>query len=196
MALVDGVVVVRGQGISERGASYQVWQEVLQVLTLHIQLSDKELGVLEAIRPGVAALLDRPYILPQEELDAQAARLHTLRVLREILLRVERPVLIILEDLHWADAESLTLLDQISSGVVGHPMLIVASYRIDEAPHLSHALPWCKRLRLDRLQRHEVEQLCKSIIGLPSPSPSLLDLLERETEGNLSSSQLRATQPQ
>lgn len=193
VALVGGVVVARGQGISEPGTSYQVWHEVLQVLTLHVPLSDRDLGVLEAIRPGVAVLLDRPFILPEEELDAQAARLHTLRVLREILLRVERPVLIILEDLHWADAESLTLLSQISSGVAGHPILVVASYRNDEAPHLSHSLPWCKQLRLGRLQRHEVEQLCKSIIGLPSLSPALLDLLERETEGNLSSSRFVAT---
>lgn len=50
----------------------------------------------------------------------------------------ERPVAVVLDDLHWADTTTLGLL---GGGVgVGAPILVVAAYRPDESEHLTETL--------------------------------------------------------
>ncbi|KUJ54426.1 transcriptional regulator [Streptomyces albus subsp. albus] len=62
----------------------------------------------------------------------------------------DRPVAVVLDDLHWADAATLELL---GGGVgVRAPILVVAAYRADESEHLTETLGSLARtapLRLD-----------------------------------------------
>jgi DNA-binding CsgD family transcriptional regulator len=50
----------------------------------------------------------------------------------------QRPLLLMLEDLHWADQESLDLLRYLARSADRHRLLLVATYRDDE---LTHAHP-------------------------------------------------------
>ena len=59
LALLEGVLVVRGQAISSGGTSFQLWQGVLPALVLHVELDALEASVLGAVLPGLA-LLERP----------------------------------------------------------------------------------------------------------------------------------------
>src|SRR5262249_32322981 len=47
-------------------------------------------------------------------------------------LTVERPLLLVLEDLHWADSASLDLLRFLAQGIDEMPLLLVATYRDEE----------------------------------------------------------------
>jgi predicted ATPase len=105
-------------------------------------------------------------------------------VLREVVERSRDPVLILLEDLQWADAESLALLAQVSADLASVPLLVVASYRDDEAPRLPADLPATQALRLERFDRRGVARLCASMLGPRAADDRLVDLVARETEGD------------
>lgn len=94
----------------------------------------------------------------------------------------------LLEDLQWADAESVALLAQVSADLsdpsAALPLLIVASYRDDEAPRLPPALPAMRTLRLDRLDQSRIEALCEAMLGPAGRDGRLIELVARETEGN------------
>ncbi len=84
--------------------------------------------------------------------DAAAGRFRLRQAVWNWLAAVaaDRPVAVVLDDLHWADAATLELL----GGGVGAqaPILIVAAYRADESEHLTDTLGSLARsapLRLD-----------------------------------------------
>ena len=80
-ALLAGVLVLRGQAISDGGTSYQLWREVVRELVLHIELRAQEAGLIEALVPDLAALIEQPVAPLPIELDPQARRLQRLRSL-------------------------------------------------------------------------------------------------------------------
>ena len=47
-------------------------------------------------------------------------------------LAVKRPILVILEDLHWADPASMDMLRALAPGVLRLPILLIVTYRLDE----------------------------------------------------------------
>ncbi|MER7129780.1 BTAD domain-containing putative transcriptional regulator [Streptosporangium saharense] len=72
--------------------------------------------------------------------DATAGRFRLRQAVWKWLAAVaaERPVVIVLDDLHWADAVTLELL---GGGLgVRAPLLVVAAYRTDEGEHLTETL--------------------------------------------------------
>ncbi|KAB8188953.1 AAA family ATPase [Nonomuraea phyllanthi] len=72
--------------------------------------------------------------------DAAAGRFRLRRALwgRLAAAATERPVAVVLDDLHWADTTTLELL---GGGVgVRAPILVVAAYRPDESEHLTETL--------------------------------------------------------
>jgi hypothetical protein len=181
-ALVDGVLAVRGQALPG-GAAYHVWRSIFEVLALHVELSEEEAGVLSMVLPSLGALLGRAVAAPPA-LDTEALATRLRRVLRDVIARSREPLLLLLEDLQWADAESLALLAQVSADLDEAPLLLLASYRDDEAPRLPADLPAMQALRLARLDRPRIEALCEAMLGPAGRSPGLVDRVALETEGN------------
>ncbi len=182
-ALVKGALVAQGQASSSDGTAYGVWRGVLSILALNVELSDPEASVLGTILPKLDMQLERD-IRPPPPLDVSGARHRLLRVLGDVVARSRDPVLLLFEDLQWADPESLALLAQVTAGAGGRPVLIVASYRDDEAPGLRAALPGMRVLRLERLDRQSIGRLCESMVGPTGRDGELIELVARETEGN------------
>ncbi|GAA4503725.1 hypothetical protein GCM10023191_056910 [Actinoallomurus oryzae] len=83
--------------------------------------------------------------------DATAGRFRLRQAVWKWLAAVatERPVAVVLDDLHWADAATLELL----GGGLGMraPILVVAAYRGDESEHLTETLASLARARPLRL---------------------------------------------
>ena len=80
---------------------------------------------------------------PSSDADADRLRLHT--AVTELLVGVsaESPVLLVLEDLHWADSSTLLLVRHLVRSGAAARMLIVATFRdteADVAAELSEAL--------------------------------------------------------
>jgi DNA-binding CsgD family transcriptional regulator len=109
-------------------------------------------------------------------------------------LAASRPVVILLEDLHWADAASLDLLRFLARTVADIPLLLLATYRADElAGHhpLGQLMPAMireaptMRLALRRLDPDAVHGLVAARYRLPEPDlPRLVTYLHGRSEGN------------
>jgi DNA-binding CsgD family transcriptional regulator len=120
------------------------------------------------------------------------------RLFEQVLTLLERlaetgPVVVIIEDAHWADRSTRDLMafligsQQVMDGVV-----IIVSYRSDEL-HRTHPLRpllaelgrlgWVERMELPRLGRLQADELVASIIGR-EPEPRLADEVYLRAEGN------------
>jgi DNA-binding CsgD family transcriptional regulator/tetratricopeptide (TPR) repeat protein len=107
-------------------------------------------------------------------------------------LSAATPVVLILEDLHWADLSTLDLACYLAHTIGGSRLLLVATYRDDETragdplPRAMTSLlraPTAGRLRLGPLSRAEVTAILQQNheAGLPV---DVLDSVAQRSEGN------------
>jgi predicted ATPase len=108
-----------------------------------------------------------------------------LMMIETVFRRQQQPILLILEDLHWAGSAGLTLLAQLTQVARELPLLIVASYRDDERPELAGLLPHAQVLKLSRLDNRSIVELSEAMLGEHAHQPRLQEFLQRETEGNV-----------
>ncbi len=182
-ALVQGAVVLRGEEVAEAGAPYHLWREPVRRLALSTELNDLEAGVLMEIVPDLGDLLGRA-VSNAPELEARARQQRLMLTIADLFRRQSTPVLLLLEDLQWA-VESLEPLKQLNLIKDQLPLLIVCSYRDDERPTLPDELPGMQKLKLERLDTASIAELSASMLGEAGRRPQVLDLLQRETEGNV-----------
>jgi tetratricopeptide (TPR) repeat protein len=181
-ALVDGFVVLQGHGVESSGLPYQLWREIARKLVIGASMSDLTARVLKELVPDIAALLSRK-VADLAALDPQANRDRLMAAMLERLSALNTPVLIVLEDLHWAH-EGIDLLKLMLPHLDSLPVMLVGSYRNDEKPALPKELPEALLLTLPRLTPDAVADLSASMIGAENASPELVNRLVEETEGN------------
>ncbi|MFD0472219.1 helix-turn-helix transcriptional regulator [Nonomuraea thailandensis] len=108
-------------------------------------------------------------------------------------LAEERPVVLIVEDAHWADRSTRDLLTfLVRYQRTAARLLVVVTYRTDEL-HRNHPLrpllaelgrvEWVTRAELRRLTRREAVALAAGILER-EPSPADMDLIYARSEGN------------
>ena len=103
---------------------------------------DMWLAAVAALLPEIRSRVPK---LPEvAALDAESERIRLFEALNRCLagLAAPRPLLVVLEDLHWAQSATIALLDFLVRHVAGVPIMIVATYRDDETPrpHPLHRL--------------------------------------------------------
>jgi serine/threonine protein kinase/tetratricopeptide (TPR) repeat protein len=184
MALVNSAKVVSTQGSTEKGRSYQLWAPIVRTLSLENPLTGEEIGVLRDIAPDLESLLGRPAVPPPAR-SPQAAKVRLHSTVEALFRRQTTPLVVLLEDLQWAEMESLELLERLYSVVSQLPVLLLGNYREDEANETLRSLPAHDMVRLKRLDRSQVAQLSYSMIGETGRHPVLVDYLLRHTEGNV-----------
>ena len=157
--------------------------------------------VLDDLGPGVRAELARllPAIGPGEDpsllgADPSRAQARLFEALLELLARLgeDEPVVLVLEDLHWADPSTRAFVAFLARNLCRERVLVIATYRVDEL-HRRHPLrpllaelerdSHVARLELPPLTHDEVASALEDILGEP-PSPALVDRLFARTEGN------------
>ena len=124
------------------------------------------------------------------------ARQGALHALLEACLKAaaeDEPILIVLEDLHWVDALSLELLEQLAAALAGHPVAFVLAYRPaqrgTQASRLE-ALPQFTRIALHELTLPEAEQAIRAKLAQLYPArsgalpPGLVAALMARAQGN------------
>ncbi|GLW05689.1 helix-turn-helix transcriptional regulator [Microtetraspora sp. NBRC 13810] len=120
------------------------------------------------------------------------------RLFEEILtlfenLAEERPLVVIVEDVHWSDRSSRELLDLLIGGQqAAAAFLLVVTYRSDQV-HRAHPLrpvlaewdrkPWTTRTELGRLGRGDVVRQLRGLSG-GEPAPEVVEDVFRRSEGN------------
>ena len=104
----------------------------------------------------------------------------------------QRPLVLVFEDLHWADRSTLELVAFLVRQLQGARVLLVLTYRSDEVDRRSPLRPllsgWerlrgVERLQLERFNRAEVGAQVRAILGT-SPEGGLVDLVFERSEGN------------
>jgi tetratricopeptide (TPR) repeat protein len=132
--------------------------------------------------------------LPEpRELPPQQRRRHLFQSFSETLARSARvrPQLHVVDDLHWADESTLSLLVHLAHRVAQLPVVIIGTFRTaygEENPALVKTLEELLRigvrpLKLGGLSRDEIAQMLRTL-DPRSPSERLVNLLYDQTEGN------------
>ncbi|MHB8748625.1 MAG: ATP-binding protein, partial [Aggregatilineales bacterium] len=182
-ALLRGALVLRGQAVAEGGIPYQLWRDAIRRLSLQTELTDFEATVLKLLVPDIERLLARE-VSDTPQVDAQSLQLRLFSVIESMLRQQRHLIVLLLEDLQWAD-DSLALLKRLNDLASQSPLLIVGSYRNDERPTLPTELPMLRHIKLERLPPASIELLSESMLGEVGKSQPVIDLLKRETEGNV-----------
>ena len=103
----------------------------------------------------------------------------------------QAPLVLIIEDLHWADESTRHLLRFWARALTDAPVMIIATYRADELtrrhplrPFLAEIgrLPGTIRVELPYLDRAEVAELLEQLLDHP-PSAVVIDLVYSRSEG-------------
>ncbi|MEU4541099.1 AAA family ATPase [Streptosporangium sp. NPDC023825] len=99
-------------------------------------------------------------------------------------------LLVVLDDLHWADEASLRLLVYLARGVAGSRLAVLAIYRDTEIGEPLRRMlvslageASVTRVRLTGLAEAEVGDLLAGVTGWPSPE-SVVGAVSRRTQGN------------
>jgi len=121
---------------------------------------------------------------PLVALSPEAIKSRTSEVLRQLLLRSSRrrPLVMIIEDLHWIDQASEEFLTQIADVVPAAPILFITTYRPGYSP------PWSQRsyatqVALRPLTDREALAFVHHVSGVPVREESARTLVDRG-EGN------------
>ncbi len=117
------------------------------------------------------------------ELAPAVLRARTLDALVRQLLKLaaQRPVLLLLEDAHWADPTTLELVEAWLDAIASARVLLVLTSRPDNQPALA-AHPHVTRLSLNRLGRAGVEAIVARLGGDRLP-PATIDAIIARTDG-------------
>jgi DNA-binding CsgD family transcriptional regulator/tetratricopeptide (TPR) repeat protein len=101
------------------------------------------------------------------------------------------PLLVIVEDLHWADESTLSLLRFVTRAMIGARLLIVCSFRSDELPRRHPLRPFLVesgrqsgsvRIDVARLTPAETGELIALSNGR-TPSPALVRMIAEHSQG-------------
>jgi len=104
----------------------------------------------------------------------------------------EQPLLLVIEDLHWADSSTRAFVRFLARTLCTERILVLGTYRSDEL-HRRHPLrpllaelardPLAHLIELERLSRDEMAEQLEDIIGSRA-DPGLLERLYSRSEGN------------
>jgi len=149
-------------------------------------------GEVAKILPELRRVYDD--IPPPLELPPEQERLYLFNSMLEFLERVTRvaPLLLVLDDLHWADDATLQLAQHIAQRQDKMALLTVITYRdieLDTARPFARTLEMFLRQRLAHrialkpLPQAGVAAMLQALTGQPPPE-GLVEAIYRETEGN------------
>jgi DNA-binding CsgD family transcriptional regulator/tetratricopeptide (TPR) repeat protein len=101
----------------------------------------------------------------------------------------DAPALLVIEDLHWADRETLEVLEYLADHLPGHAALVVATLRDDEpgpGDELVSAL-WARRavqpISLSPLDPAQSEVMLRECLSAASLLPELVDAVVARSDG-------------
>ncbi len=141
---------------------------------------------LEPLAPALLALLDvPPGDLGWEALDPPQRRQCTLNAITRLLLRESqaRPLLLVVEDLHWIDGETQAFLDTLIERLPTARVLLLVNYR-PEYQHTWGGRTYFTELRLDALPPESAGELLHMLLGDDAELEHLKAILITRTGGN------------
>lgn len=193
--LPDDALVLRGQSVDldKDAPPYAPIIAPLRALTLEVG----ERALLEASGPARDALLVLlPELGDQAEAGYPTRRGGADRLYEAVAATLEnvartQPLVIIIEDLHWADHGTLALLRFLVRVIERARILFVFTFRSDELGRGSALRAWLpeldrnrrvERRELSRLNRRQVKQMAIALLG-STPDERELGIVYERTDG-------------
>ncbi len=135
-----GAAVFSGRSTQAEGAPpYWPWVQILRSLIRDV--GEQEFGALAG--PRLAQILQ---LVPelraqfpdagQASVEDEQARFQTYDSVTQVLLdsAMKRPVVLVLDDMHWADAPTLLVLKLLAGDLARSPAMVIVTYRDRELP--------------------------------------------------------------
>jgi class 3 adenylate cyclase/tetratricopeptide (TPR) repeat protein len=94
-----------------------------------------------------------------------------------------RPVVMVVEDLHWVDSASEEFLKRLVDSVAGSALLLVLTWRPSYRPAFAEHT-WISRILLEPLDEDESLRLVRTALGIADLPGSLAADIARKAEGN------------
>jgi DNA-binding CsgD family transcriptional regulator len=183
LATKRGLTVLTGRAVEGAGT----YRPIAHALVGHLRGSPP--AEQEELRPYRAALRRLVPGMAEDWVEPERGGGDPLLVLGEGLVRLLGAIgagvgcLLVLEDLHWADADTLALVDYLAGAVQDSSVLLVASARDDwpgaAAVDRLTLTPGVTTLRLGRLAEEDVLALAEAHAGGPVTEPFRRFLFDR-----------------
>jgi predicted ATPase/DNA-binding CsgD family transcriptional regulator len=196
----QGAEIMFGNCYEEPGSPpYWPWTQVLEAAQALLAtdgwhaLADDEAELISRLVPSIGKARGMQDGLFVEE-EASQARFKLFNAVVGFLVEcsAKAPLVIVLDDLHWADRPSMRLLEFLAREIGQHRILLVCTYRDVEITR-SHPLfdtlgalareAQVTRLRLRGISKTAVERIVETTVGHKFP-PQLLSAVHQHTEGN------------
>jgi DNA-binding winged helix-turn-helix (wHTH) protein/tetratricopeptide (TPR) repeat protein len=200
LAQVGAMEVRIGQCLDrEESVPYLPFVEILETCVDRTSNSRELLKLVGDEGPELARLMPRlgrllPDLAPPIDLPPRETRRHLFNSFCDFTARLvsEQPTLFIVEDLHWADDSTLSLLDHMVKRLSKLPLLIVGTFReaeVDLSPRLAQTLEdllrghLASRIRLKTLLLDDVAEMLTRLSGMSPPAKVVREIYD-ETGGN------------
>ena len=197
----EGATVLYGRCDEDLGVPYQPWVQALghlvieapqSVLDAHVERFGGDLARL------IPAVRDRVRELPSpRESDPETERYLLYAAVAGLLEGAgeQEPLLLILDDLHWADSPTLSLLRHLVTAGSSIPVMVVGTYRDSDLSRdhpltallaALHREQGVERIKLTGLDSEEVLALMEAAAGhdMDTDGRALAEEITRETAGN------------
>ncbi len=196
----QGALVVWGRCYEEAGAPpYWPWVQIFREFMEASSPSEIRYAMgqgvsdIAAIVPELADA-DSPPASSPATLDPPEKRFRMLDAIARFFAKATQqvPLVVVIDDLHWADVPSLSLLEFLSHELPRCRLLIVGTYRENEVSRkspLQHTLgglgkdSGVVRMRLAGLSVPAIATLAQSLVGPDLPSAAIA-ALHHQTDGN------------
>ena len=197
-AAAKGWLVLTGRCLEKDGEAYGPFREVLAAAVAastakSLQEAAGHHGpLLATLAPSLRQKMRGMPAAP--EVAADRIREQLFKALHAMLTGVQgnKPLLIVIDDMHWADEGTLMLLRDLAERINGSRMVVIATYwdtELDSGrPFATAASRLLRRRRaqrvtLSRLSDHDVERIVAGMAEIPLTPVQLLGI-QAATEGN------------
>ena len=148
----------------------------MEALGAELQPAIPHVKYLLSVSPGDDAVL---------RMDAQRRRLRLFEALRTMMLHggQHRPLVLVVEDLHWIDKTSEEVLLHLADSITAARVLLLVTYR-PGYPNPFGERTYTTRIGLRTLSDHDSLRLAAGMLAMAEFPPELRDLVIRKAEGN------------
>ena len=196
-AEVSGGLVYIGECQPEGNTPYAAFAQIARRF-----LRDYSKNGFEFPKPVLADLLklspelrsNYPKVEPNPELDPEAEQRRLFEHMVSFCQNIsdQSPLLLVLEDVHWADSSTLAMMNLLARRTIEMPVMLLSTYReveLDEALPFHQAMQelnrkkFGTRIKLERLDKEKTKKMLATIFA-EEITPDFLDGIYKETEGN------------
>jgi len=193
-----GMLALAGHAYEEESAPWVTGREILEEMVRLLPGDDlrRVLGDNASELSRLLPELRRLFVdIPEpEELPPQQQQRFLFKSVVEFLARAsgETPMVMLLDDIHWADESSLLLLEYIAPRLPEMGILMIGTYRDVEAdmgePFAKTMAMLVRQREVERIQVRQFEESAVAellaALGGTEPPADLARAIHRETEGN------------